>query len=56
MIKEAIEIEKYLKNFNRENNWKISNAWQAIIHQARKQRREREQLTPKIKTMTTQSS
>ena len=41
MIKEAIEIEKCPKNFNREDGWRISNAWKTIIHEARKQRIEK---------------
>jgi len=36
MIKEAIEIDKFPENVNKEDGWKISNVWKPIIHQAKK--------------------
>jgi len=37
MIKEAIDLEKCQDNFNREDGWKLSNAWKPIIHQELKE-------------------
>lgn len=36
MEKEAIEIEKCPANFNRDNGWKISNAWKSIIQKIKR--------------------
>lgn len=33
MIMEAIEIEKFPENVDREDGWKINNVWKPIIHQ-----------------------
>lgn len=35
-IKEEIEIEKFLENFNREEGWKISNAQKPIIYKIKR--------------------
>lgn len=43
MIKEAMEIEKCLTNFNRENGWKISNTWKTLSYKRKRKKQWRQQ-------------